>query len=186
MCRLRHKPPVNLHALGRQGGFHGPLLLGLAAAITIIAGCQTSRPAAAVQAMTREDEPWKPLLSEGEQHRTINAMASAKPAEVPQVTPSTGPSRGRWSDVPDGVRLAAASVEMAVVTKQLREDVWEFALLTIEDKPATLRVQRTNDDRVWQASAAVGLFNDDINRRDALLDAFEKKMHELSRKRKFE
>ena len=65
---------------------------------------------------------------------------------------------------------------MAIVTTRRRDDEqWVFELRTVEDKPVALRVEKTNDDRIWQATASVGLFKNDIKRRDELLDAFQEK-----------
>lgn len=174
--------------MGRKGDLESIIASWLAVfiALMILGACQSSEPAASVRAQTAEDESWKRELSDQDEREILAAMRSARPEKVGEAQVTTGPDRGRWSDVPDAARLAAAEVEMSVITKSRLDDRnWVFELLTVEEKPVELRVERTDDVLIWKASATVGLFNNDITRRDELLSAFEEKMRQLSRKRKF-
>lgn len=188
MTQLAENPA---HWLGNRGKLGAFFLLGGAVVFStqILAGCQSTQPAAAtVEAMTGEDEPWKPLLTVSEERRAIAAMNSTRieNADVKPRKLSIGPPRGRWADVPDAARLAAAEVEMALVTSRSVDGAWEFVFRTIENTPATMRVQPTDDANVWTATATVGLFGLQNTRSQDLLDAFETKMRALSKKRKFE
>lgn len=95
--------------------------------------------------------------------------------------------RGRWEDVPNAIRWAIAEegVEMGLLDTHEQPSGYVFELITVEGWPATLTVQRTRNERVYEAAAQVGRFHDLLDRRDraeALLRAFDDWMAVLGAK----
>ena len=86
---------------------------------------------------------------------------------------------------------ACDDIEAAVVSKTLHDWGWEIHLRTVEDWPGTLLIRRSDDQprpttgRVYQASAAIGRFEDDhADRAQALLEAFDQHLQAFGRKKR--
>ena len=82
-----------------------------------------------------------------------------------------------------------AEAEMAVLSTQRIEEGkggYRFALKTIEDWPAELVVMRTDDERIYEAAATVGRFEDRLIRAERLLDALQRQMLAFGAKRRFD
>ena len=63
---------------------------------------------------------------------------------------------------------------------------YEYRIKTIEDWPVRLTIRRTDDERVYEASATVGHFKDRGERGQELLDALDRSLHALGAQRGFE
>jgi hypothetical protein len=122
------------------------------------------------------------ILSADEQGRVQKAMKRVA-ADHDQVRQPARRTFGvRWSDVSNAVYYAVAEVEMAIVSTTEHDWGWEFQLLTIEDSPGTLVVRRTNDERVYEATATVGGVVDQPARAQALIKELHKQMLAFARK----
>ncbi|UCD76040.1 MAG: hypothetical protein JSV91_03780 [Phycisphaerales bacterium] len=157
------------------------------------AGCAgRQKYAATVQhVQPGEEAPLKLTLSPAEQTEVRRILRSVAEGEEPVNPPAAAPRGMRFIDVPNAVRAACAEVEMAVVSTQRIEKGggggggYKFALKTIEDWPAELVVMRTDDDRIYQATATVGRFEDRVARAERLLDALQKQMRAFGAKPRF-
>ncbi|MHC4947193.1 MAG: hypothetical protein ACYTG1_02870 [Planctomycetota bacterium] len=123
----------------------------------------------------------QPVPDARERARALDGFRDAAGDYRSQDPPRPAPPRGRWSDLPRAVSLAAAEVEMAVFREVALPDRLEYVLRTIDDRPATLSVRRTHDERVWTAEATVGRFDDDPARGQALLDQLALTMARLAK-----
>jgi len=150
-----------------------------------VSGCARARPAAESERFRGPAEPlYTGTLSPDQQQRVkgaFDALAAGKSA----VNHPAAAEGVRWSDLRLAVAYACDDVEAAVVRQTQREWGWEFAIRTVEDWPGTLTVRKTNDQRVYEATAVIGVFGDRKERAAALLDALDTRLRELGRKRKF-
>lgn len=159
-------------------------MLGMLALAGLVCGC--SRYAAVSNRIYPEDADETPrqVLSDAQQRRLKQAMAQVaddRSSSSRDLGPA--PLGMRWSDVPNAVYAAVMEVEMAIVWQTHHDWGWEYRLLTVEDYPGTLTVKRTNDGRVYQASATIGRFVDQPARAQALLAELHKQMLAFGRKR---
>jgi hypothetical protein len=146
----------------------------LAAILGLCTGCESPGPA-------------NPIPPESERQAVAGAFQSAAASHRSRYVLESAGGRGRWSDVPNAIRWAVApeGVEMGLIDTHELPGGYVFDLVTIEGWPATLTVLRTNDTRVYEASAEVGRFADIIDRGDraaALVHAFEEWMAALGAK----
>ncbi len=74
---------------------------------------------------------------------------------------------------------------MAVVRTEEVPGGTRFELKTVDDRPALLEVRRTGDQRVYEATATVGRFQDDPQRAAALIRALDQRMLAYGGKRGF-
>jgi len=157
-----------------------------------LAGCARERPAAESASFRDPAEPtYVRTLSPEQQRQATAAFRDLARGEVQRQRPAPaagaagegGEEGVRWSDVPLAVLYACDEIE-AAVTRQAEHDWgWEFAIRTVEDWPATLRVRRADPPRIYDASASVGVFGDRTDRAAALLAAFDEQMRAFGRKR---
>ena len=154
----------------------------------LVAGCSQAPAAADWRPLTPEEAQLKPVLDARDENRVERSFGDLASGHKPVNPPRRAPMGVRWSDVELAVPEACADAEMAVVETFLSDDKsrYEFRLKTIEDFPATLTVQRTNDSSVYERSATVGRFNDHPERVNDLLKALDKQMRAFGRKRKID
>jgi hypothetical protein len=128
-----------------------------------------------------EPGPVHEPIAESDEQGIIAALRQATNPLPPRTPPA--PQGIQWADVPAAAASAADAAEMAIVEQV--EEPWglRFRLKTVEDRPAELLVYRTDDARVYDASATVGRFEDDIERAKGLIDAFHRFMREFGEKR---
>ena len=127
-------------------------------------------------------------LSPAEQAEAVAAMKSVaaghtlKPGETPTVQGM------RWSDIPAALAVACdePGVEMVIVGREQHEWGDVFRLRTADDRPARVEVRRTNDERLYEASATVGRFNFEVDQERAalLLEELDRAMRKLGEKRR--
>jgi len=162
------------------------LLCGLITiSVYLLYGCGKPPAAATNEPLTDAEAELKPVLSQAEQREVLGILESlAEDHELSQ-RPTTGPPRGRWRDVPGAAAAAAAEAEMAIVRREDTDDGYIFHLVTIEQWPGRLHVQRAAEPRIWSATARIGMFDQREKRADELLKLFEQKMRAMSRKPKF-
>ena len=174
---------MDLRFYVRDGWAVAGLLAGL-----LLSGCSKPQPYAASTnlALTPEEQRTKQVLTPEEERQAMGILKSvADGAEVVE-PPSRAEHGVRWRDVPKAAGAAASETEMVVVRRIDHDWGYEFVLRTVEDYPGTLNVRKTNDERVYQAEATIGLFENRIDRADALLKAFNKSMQAYGRKLQFE
>ncbi len=93
--------------------------------------------------------------------------------------PKRGPARGRWIDVPRAAAWAVADAELAIVSQTRVSGSWEFALMTLDERPGRLVVRPAPASEIWNASATIGLFPDreeNAKHSRRLLEAFTGRM----------
>ncbi len=105
------------------------------------------------------------VLSEAEQSQALAAMVAVAEGHRVVNPPSAAIHGKRWSDVPAALKVACAELEMAIMRWQRspRRSPTEYdcALRTIEGRPGRIVIRRTHDDRVYEAEATVGRFDDE-------------------------
>lgn len=149
-------------------------------------GCETRQPAAATnEQLAEQDALYKDVLTDAERREIIRTFQTLAEDYRSTNPPTTGPPRGRWSDVPAAAKAAARETEMAVRRREELDHGYVFHLVTIEKFPGELRVERAPGEQIWTARARIGLFNEYDGRARELLDAFEQHMRRLSAKPKF-
>lgn len=146
-------------------------------------GCARSAAESNKQYKDEPDASAIRVLSPSEQKSAIQAMQTAASGHTPVRSPQPAVHGMRWSDVPNAVAYALDEVEMAVVSGTEHDWGWEFRILSVEDDPGTLWVKRTNDARVYEASASIGRIIDQPERAKALLEELHKQMLAFGRKR---
>lgn len=163
---------------------------GYVLGVLLLGSC--SQPFAAT-----DDHPLAPdekhvnfVLNGQEQQRAEQAFAQFaaghKPVNPPRAAPN--PPGMRWSDVEIAVSYACDDAEVAIISTTIDQSKtrFHFQLKTIEDWPGNLVVERTNDDRVYIATATIGLFDDHPDRVALLLSSLQKQMKAFGKKRKIE
>jgi len=173
-----------------------PWPLGLLRAIAVIVaacvtatGCNKPHAAESNLAQTEDETRTRATLEDQHRREAVAAMRSVAEGATIQDRPTTAP-RGRWSDVPRAASRASRAIEAAVVREFEENDgqTWRFVLKTIEDLPGELVVHR-DPETVYRAEASIGFFPEaarSIERRDALLEAFDDAMRVFGQKRAFE
>lgn len=114
-----------------------------------------------------------------------DAMATA-----PSERPTAAKSGVRWSDVPLALYWGAGAAEMAIVSSEETGNVIRFTLVSVRDEPATLVVERIEDDATAgvtiRATATVGSFGQRTDEAILLEQEFRKALEGLGRKPGFE
>jgi hypothetical protein len=150
--------------------------------------CGCARPPAVCSNQVLEPAEagsWRTLTA-GEQRQNLAAMRETVEGLPPGARPAPAPQKVRWSDVEGAATAALDDVEAASVCTERSPDgrTIRFLLRTVEDWPGELVVTRVDDGRVYEARAWIGLFPampQRLDRRDALLEAFARRMEELGR-----
>jgi len=132
-----------------------------------------------------DDSPTKGVLSASDQHDIEVAFAGATNGQPAGRAPEPSPVV-RWSDVPLALAYACDDAEMAIVEADESDEVCRYRLVSVEDWPGTMIVTRTDDSRVYKATATVGVFGDHADRAARLVDALEKQLTAFAKKRRFE
>lgn len=136
------------------------LRAGLAVLGFSIAGCQGSNYAVSTLERSDNERATKLILTEAEQAEAIAAMKSVAVDHTPEFNRNRITHGMRWSDVPNAVIAACdeEGVEMVVVREE--ETPWgiRFHMRTVDDRPATLDVTQTHDERIYEAKATIGRF----------------------------
>lgn len=132
----------------------------------------------------------RPVLNDRDR-ADIRAAFAALVAEHEPVSPPRPAEHGvRWSDVQLAAYYAAMDVEMAIMRTHRStidgQDQLRFDLRSANEVRSELTVLRVDDERVYHASATVGLFEDDHEAAARLLAAFDRRMRGFGRKRSFE
>jgi hypothetical protein len=158
-------------------------LLGICAWLGFSCGCARYAATSNHVYEGEHDRAATKVLSASEQSRLHRAMSKIADDHKPARAPSVAAQGIRWSDVPTAVFYAVAEVEMAIVSDEEFDWGWEYQLLTIEDYPGVLRVKRTNDEHVYEATAKIGQVVDHPTRAEALLTELHQQMLAFGRKK---
>ncbi len=127
----------------------------------------------------------KPELTGEERAKVLAIMQSAAREHVPPPFVAQGM---RWTDVPEALELACdkKGVEMGIVSTEADDQHYDFQLVTIEDWPVHLVIERLEDERVYEVrTVEVGRFNNRPERGDALIDALAESMQEIAERPRF-
>lgn len=179
---------------GAVAGLLTGLRAGLGAGLAAAAGCSSPTPPyAAEQSMvlTAEDERSVARLDGAAQGEVIAAMRDVAPGHRPTRTAVPAPAAEggvRWSDVEAAAGAACSAIEAAVVGKtgDADADEYRFRIRTIENWPGELVVRRVDPPAMYEATAWIGRFPDErVERRDALLRAFDARLRAFGMKRKY-
>jgi len=183
-------PPRRRHKGASRGNAAAILVAVLS---SLVAGCRdTPPPTAAGNLRLTDEEKRKPQwLGPEDQAEVRSALASvAVDHEVVDPPAPAPPETGgmRWADMELAVDEACAVVETAVidVTPEENGRRLRFRLITIEDWPGTLVVDRTDGPGLYTAEVTFGRFPDDpkhAKRSRRLLAALEVNMKAFGRKR---
>jgi len=151
----------------------------------IPAGCGPRHFAAeSNQVLVPAETNEKKVLSTADQATLESEFRRLGDGHQPTRSPAAAAHGKRWSDLQSAVSVACAETEMAVVRKTEHDWGVECQLRTIEDFPGQLIIKRTNDDRVYEATATIGRFQDHCDRAAQLVASIEKHMLEFGKKRK--
>ena len=158
-----------------------PTLLAVCMVIATSGGC--SRYAVTSNRLLPEEKnkAAQTILTRSDQGAVLKAMASI--GESSSSPRSLAAKHGmRWSDVDNAVFYAVAETEMAITSRTEYEWGFEYQLLTIEEYPGTLRIIRTDDERVYDAAATIGRVVNQPQRAAALVEELRKQMIAFGRK----
>lgn len=169
--------------MGRQVGAVSTL-----AAAVWLGGCASEPPAAAQLSRMPSERPLDTLLSEDEQAEVLSAMESVAEGHAAPPADEIYVREMRWSDIPRAVGVACdkPGVEMVVLDQVEHDSCVVFRMRTADDRPATLELRRTNDERLYEASARVGRFDfaKDRERAARLLEEIDRAMQGFGEKRR--
>ena len=168
----------------------GTTLLVLAGGLVMMAGgllslvsCRADPFAASTRSVvTPDDDRYVRVLDKKQQKQIKAVFADLAAGHDPVSVPMPAAAGMRWSDVPLAVFYACDEVEMAVTRTTEHDWGYQFDLLSIENWPGRLVMQRTGDERVYEACATIGRFGDKTDRAAMLLEAIEKQMRAFGRK----
>lgn len=182
-------------AVNRLATLKSVVVLGLALnPAFLLAACEADPGYAAEDGRGRmqsdESDHWPDRLTQSEQEEVENALRSFADGESVSLPPGPAEYGMRFSDVEAAAFYAAINSEMSVIDVKEEQggDRLRFQLVTIEDWPAELVVDRVDGPTVYEATATVGRFPDmeDRQARAAdLLDAFARQMKGFGRKPRF-
>jgi len=178
-----------LRLRGRLKSTAESLALALLALITVC--CEppaADRWAIESASVTNQEKPrWKPILTPAEQRDIRQAMRAVPQAEndQPHHPPTPAAEAMRWADVPRAAPVACAEIEAAVFHTVERDSQYVFRLRTIDDRPGTMIVTRTDDERVYELNITIGYFPGNEELEQQLRDAFRKKMKTFGEKPRF-
>lgn len=155
--------------------------------LALAAGCSANRPYAAAKLHLSDDEQGQNLVLDDSDRAEIRRAFAALVAEHEPVSPpapaAPGASGVRWSDVQLAAYYAAMDVEMAIMRTQRSPGQLHFTLRSASERTGELIVRQVDDERVYLAQATVGMFRDDHETAQRLLDAFDRRMRNFGRKR---
>ena len=168
---------------------------GLAAiAASVLVSCQAD-PGYAVEddrgrTKDAQSERWPDRLTGEEQESVRDAMRLFAEGQSPSQTPRPADHGMRFSDVESAAFYAAVNSEMALldVIDEADGARLRFQLVTIEEWPAELIVERIDGPEVYRARASVGRFpqmDERQERAEELLNAFDRQMRSFGRKPRF-
>jgi hypothetical protein len=126
------------------------------------------------------------VLGASQQRRVRTTLKNLASGHAPVNPPRPAGLGMRWSDVPLSVIYACDDAQMAVVRHISDDRRFSAELITIEDFPAHLSIDRLQDEQGYRASATVGRFGDRTDRAGELLRALQKYMRAFAAKRGFE
>ena len=171
--------------MARRGRIAAVWIGGLGICLWAGCVCGCARYAAESNQLFNEeaDSSAVTILDTHELSAVEKAIGQAAADHIPVRTPHPATYGVRWSDVPNAVVYALDEVEMAVVSKREHDWGWEFQILSVEDDPGTLLVKRTNDERVYEATATIGGLIVQTERAQVLLNEFDKQMLAFGRKK---
>lgn len=171
------------------GRYGRTLLLALTGGLVMAGGllslvsCKAEPFAASTRSVvTPDDDRYVRVLDKEQQKQIKAAFADLAAGHDSVSTPMPAAAGMRWSDVPLAVFYACDEVEMAITRTTEHDWGYQFDLLSIENWPGRLVMQRTDDERVYEAHATIGRFGDKTERAAMLLEAIEKKMRAFGRK----
>ena len=185
--------------LPRPGGRlrNHPFRAAVAAVIltVVLPGCSSPEPMTAESNLRLTDEEAKIrwTIDRRDHGQILKAMRSVAPDHRPAERPAPAPHGVRWGDVPAAAFYAAQEAEMAIIRTEPEVDAandevrrFTFTLRTIDDRPATLVVERKPEPDIFVATATCGRFGDQEAWAARLVEAFEKKMIAFGRKREWD
>jgi hypothetical protein len=141
------------------------------------AGCQQrfageSRPTAVMESQPLETA----VMSAAEQREVTRVLRELARDHQPSLDREPLPIT--WPDVRRIVAMACSANEMAIArVVSIDDETRIFHIRTLDERPATLTVRRIQPDDdlpldMYDAEATVGLFEDDFDRAQRLVEAF--------------
>jgi len=152
----------------------------------LLGSCASVPPPAASSnlRLTPEEQKQKLTLSAVDRTRIGRALAKLAGGHDAVDPPRAAPLGVRWRDVPLAMHYATAEVEMAIARTVEQAGGYTFVIRTIDDRPGAIVVRQTGDDRIYEARATIGRF-EDAAAAAALEAAFDRQMRAFGKKRWF-
>lgn len=140
---------------------------------------------------------WASRVLDDDERREVRSVLRASAGDLTAAEVGPGPEtrpHGRWRDVPDAVAAAAGPLGIAVLERRpepagsdLETAVAiEFRLLTLENEPGRLRVERRDPPHVAEAFAEIGLFRQRRELASRFVEAIGEELRRWGRKPELE
>jgi len=154
----------------------------------LVSGCAAPQYAVTTLERDADERASKLVLTEDEQGEVLSAMQSVAVGHSPSFNRHRMAHGMRWSDIPAAVAAACDEEGVEMVVVQQVDQPWgiRFLMRTADDRPATLDVRRTRDERIYEASAVIGRLDTTADRRRAaaLLEELDRAMQRYGTKRR--
>ena len=156
----------------------------LACMFSSLSGCSSKpNPLASNVSYGPDDRFATRILNRAERQQVIEIMQES--VEGPTDQPARPARYGvRWSDIPLAANMATKTLEMAVLSIDDEEDgeLKRIKIVSIGEMPAELLVRRMPPPTIYQATATVGLFDDQTELANRLVKEFGSAMRAFGAK----
>ena len=164
--------------------FHSPVLVVGILMAALACGCaETLNPVSTNISYGPDDQFANRVLSAADRREVLTIMKESVtgPADDPAVPARYGV---RWTDVLLAARAACKDLECAVVSMTEAEDgaVKRIDIITLDDQPVVLTVERRPEPEIYRASARAGLFENRIELSGRLIERFDVAMRRYGAK----